>query len=356
MSTTLLEPFEAPEKHTHFLRLKGLSQKSTCSNHRDSVMHRVMWHNLRDDIVINGVSKHSHIDPTKTKNNIILRGKITSKDVSLEVQTLLQSINVKKWRKDTISAIELIFSIPCDSVVDPRDYFTEATKWADDFFRVPLVSSVIHLDEDAPHCHVILVPIVDGRLRGSEVMGNPKRIFAMQEDFHRKVSMKYGFDRKVRQKRFSRTVRRAAIELAFKFLEANSGLQTQIVRTLVEAHFNNPVPLLGVLNLKMPTPAIKGTFASIMTKPTKPDRVVQFRKLTPIEVEAIFPIEVEIQNKQEEIQPLSCVEVEFSDSVISPKTEPIEETYHRESDSEQRPQDWNDEIGEFIKPPRKFQK
>lgn len=58
--------------------------------------------------------------------------------------------------------------------------------------------------------------------------------------------------RKVPQKRHSAVLREAAIELAFAILDANSGLNSAVLRKLLEPHAKDPEPLLKVLGLSMP--------------------------------------------------------------------------------------------------------
>ena len=266
--------------------MKGLSQKTTKSPNLQLIISRVMKHNLREIVAEIGVKRSSHIDPKRIKDNLILRGGLTSDEVNKTVNELVELAKVHRWRKDTIKAIELIFSLPTNSTVNYVDYFNDSVKWADSFFNVPLVSAVVHLDEDAPHCHIILVPIVNGRLCGSALMGNPKRIMAMQADYHNVVSKHYGFTRQSPQKRYDLATRKEAIQIAFDALESNSGLQCSVLKALIEPHLHNPKPLLDSMNLPMP-----------------------------IVVKTLNPIEVKT-NHGSDIQPLCSVEVKLSEAVF----------------------------------------
>lgn len=345
--------------HAHFLRIKGLSAKSTRSTSRELVMPRVMAHNLRESIAEFGVSSGSHIDPTKTKDNIILRGNTSSGAVSMAVQALMQDVRVSKWRKDTISAIELIFSLPYDAPIAHHAYFNDAVMWAERFFQVPIVSAVIHLDEDAPHCHTILIPIKNDRLCGSEVMGNKKRILAMQDDFYQQVGKPYGLVRQSPLKRLSAAIRTKAIDAAFAVLEANSGLCSDILHVLLAPHFKNPEPIIQALGLAMPTPKIKGTFAGIMTKPVKAEKPIRKRQtleVISIEVQKPNPIDIHQLNDTPKSQPLSCVEVRFSGTKISSGEQLIQDDFTRESDNEHLASCFDEVTGEFVKPSVKVSK
>jgi hypothetical protein len=118
-------------------------------------MTRVMMHNHRLIQAEIGVREGCRIDLTRIKDNFILRGGDTPALVDAEVNALMAGVFVAKWRTDTISAVEIVFGLPAGSMINPREYFEASTKWAENFFQCPVVSSVVHLDEDAPHCHVI---------------------------------------------------------------------------------------------------------------------------------------------------------------------------------------------------------
>ena len=171
---------------------------------------------------------------------------------------------------------------------------------------MPILSAIVHNDEAAPHCHVILLPLVDGRMRGSELMGNRIKIMAMQGDFQAKVGQRYGLARQVAPARPSAAHRQQAIDAALAVLEANSGLQAGLLRVLLEPHKANPEPLLLALGIAMPAvkPKTKraDTFAGIMTRPCKPER-------KPIGVARSKPIGFVSDSMPKSEQPLSCVGV-----------------------------------------------
>lgn len=366
--------------HTHFLRIKGLSQKTTKSKSQDAVMPRVMGHNLREVIAEFGVRAGSHIDVTRIKNNIVLKGGSTSTDVASTVETLMKGVKVEKWRTDTISAIELIFSLPSTTKINHRDYFSDSVAWVENFFSVPVVSAVIHLDEDAPHCHVILVPIVNGKLCGSQVIGNKWRMAAMQEDYHNSVGKQYGLARPAPKKRYGAAIKQECIELAFKKLEPNCGLNDGLLLFLIEACMDNPEALMQKLGLEMPTPKPKTTFAAIMTKPCKPEKQVRNKSAVkpnfyrhrenpgqgkpevegtlilsciekPIEVGNAIPIVVEIDliKPHKGNQPLSCVGVQPHAHSIAHLPDTVPDDYTRIRETDIPANEWDCERGEYTK-------
>ncbi len=325
--------------HAHFLRIKKLTGKN--------IIQVAARHNCRELAAEIGLTADSHIDPKRIRHNIILRGADTAAGIAGAAQSLMDDAEVKPLRKDAVRALEIIFSLHAESTIAHRSYFEDATRWAENYFNVPVISSIIHLDEAAPHCHVILLPLIDGRMVGSDLMGGRSKIVAHQSNFHDKVGKCYGLARMTIRKRLSASIRREAVELAFNALEANSGLKGCIIRVLIEPHQVNPAPLLAALNLDMPKPEIKGTFAGIMTKKVKPEKPIGFVKQS-----IKKPIGFDI-DPLENSEPYVSVGFQLSDTALLPESESIQDAYQRESDSDQSPEYWNESLGEFIKRPVK---
>lgn len=333
---------------SHFLRIKRLYGKG--------IIKAAAKHNLREIVAELGLNKGGHIDPARIKQNIILCGGSTAADVEKEAKFLMENAEIRKLRKDAVIGLEIVFSLPEKTTIQPTTFFEEATSWAQSYLRAPIVSAVIHYDEAAPHCHVLILPLINGRMVGSDLHGGKAKLYAMQSDFHAKVCAKHGLARQAPTKRHSASIRRESIQAAFNILEANSGLQSEIVRVLVEAHFNNPEPLMQVLGLEMPKPTIKGTFVSVMTKPCKPEKLSKsFINQNHIGFANEKPIGFRSEDAPERKQTLSCVgfaEVAMPIHVrINEHTTQNEGDFLRERENEQATKYWDETIGDFIKPP-----
>jgi hypothetical protein len=344
--------------HSQFLRIKKLTGKG--------IIQTAAKHNHREIAAEFGVTKDSHIDPARIAQNLVLRGAGDAAGVAATAQSLMDLAGVKPLRKDAVRALEIIFGLPPASTIPHEAFFNDAVTWAERYFEAPVISAIIHNDEAAPHCHVLLLPLVRGRMIGSDLMGNKSKLQALQADFHTQVGQAYGLTRQAPQKRHSITIRRQALEAARATLEANSGLNDDVLGVLLEPHLQNPEPLMLALGLNMPKSAIKGTFAGIMTKPCKPDKPIGFGTYKPIG----FADEME----QKKERTLSCVGFQNlpSDAMpdiavdiaveIAPNTEPandqqtqtIEDDYQRQHDSANSSSYWDEVSGEFIKPPAKL--
>jgi hypothetical protein len=338
------------DSHTHVLRMKRLQGRN--------IIEVVSKHNCRE------LPTESHIDPDRTKFNFILRGADTAAGIAGDAQSLMDDAKVKKLKKTAVMGLELIFSLPNNSTIEHRRYFEDATKWAENYFKVPAISSIVHLDEAAPHCHVILLPLVDGHMVGSDLFGGKTKLIAHQLNFHDNVGKAYGLKRAPPKKRLSAFVRDSAIKLAYDVLEANSGLNGAIIAALLEPHRLNPEPILLALNIKMPMPEIKAKSSTdIFIKKVKPDKPIGIGK------RSYKPIGLDDEKNElslscvgmQIISPLVLSELEpepkLIDGVSSEipiiEPEPVQE-YHRESDSDQSPESFNEITGEFIKRPVKL--
>ncbi|MET3132555.1 hypothetical protein AAKU55_002829 [Oxalobacteraceae bacterium GrIS 1.11] len=293
--------------HPQFLRIKKLTGKA--------IIEVAARHNCREILAEIGVAPSGKIDPARIGLNRILRGHGTAAAVASEAQTLMDDAGVKATRKDAVKALEIIFSLPSQSSIDHAQFFDESVEWAGQYFKAPVISAIVHNDEAAPHCHVLLLPLVDGRMVGSDLMGGRAKLQAMQADFHAQVGKRHGLTRQAAQKRHSAVTRQQAIDSAFDVLEANSGLSAAVLLALLAPHMGDPAPLLLALGLDMPTPtAIKGDFAKMMTKPCKPEKPIGFGKKKPIGFDG--------STAPENMQTLSCVGFAISPPPFPPPNEP----------------------------------
>ena len=280
--------------HSHFLRIKKLKGKE--------IILVAAKHNLREIQAENGLTKESHIDPRRTPFNTILRGLETALQVAKLAQCLLDDAEIKPLKVNAVRGLEIIFSLPPTTQIDVPRYFGESTKWTEQYFNAPVISSIIHLDEGAPHCHVIILPLVGGRMNGSDMMGGKPRLIAMQADYHEQVGKHHGLKRQ--SKRPSNAIRQEAALTLLNAIKANPTLlnRPDVASSLLESLAENPEPFLMALGLEMPKKAIKEkSFVEIMTKPQKPEKPEQpYRdRKNKQELSENYPIGIEPKNTQD---------------------------------------------------------
>lgn len=257
--------------NVQFLRIKKLTGKA--------IIEVAARHNHREILAELGAASGGHIEPARVRLNRVLRGHGTAVGVASHARALMDAAGIKSTRKDAVRGLELIFSLPSDSSIDHDLFFSESVQWAGEYFAVPIISAIVHNDEAAPHCHVLLLPLVNGRMVGSDLMGGRAKLLAMQADYHAQVGQRHGLTRQAAQKRVSAAARKQALDRAFKVLEANSGLSETVLLALLAPHANDPAPLLLALGLAIAAPtAVKSDFVKMMTKPCKPEKPIGFRK------------------------------------------------------------------------------
>ena len=124
-------------------------------------------HNLRE---IGG----AHVDPSRSSLNVVLAGPGTADEVAKQaVAKALAAAAVggaaivrKIARRNGTRAAEIIFGLPASTSVDCSAYFAECLRWVENTFGDVVLSAVVHMDESAPHAHVLMLPMRDGKWLG----------------------------------------------------------------------------------------------------------------------------------------------------------------------------------------------
>jgi hypothetical protein len=147
-------------------------------------------HNRREIQVELGSSKN--IDPSRTHLNESLVGEASADAVAAYAERLMREANVRPLRKDAVRAVELIFSLPPDHRLDERSYFVECIRWVDSFLGGVILSADIHRDEASPHCHVLVLPLIDGRMNGSSYVGYKSNLKSKHQSFYLEVGSRFG--------------------------------------------------------------------------------------------------------------------------------------------------------------------
>jgi Plasmid recombination enzyme len=133
------------------------------------------------------------IDSSKFHLNVILRGASTAKAVNAYAEQLMKNAGITKVRSNGVRCIEVLFSLPFNTQLSVVEYFSACVVWAGQYFsgEENILSAVIHLDQANPHCHVLLLPLKNNELRGSEMFGRRGDLLAMHKSFAIEVTSKY---------------------------------------------------------------------------------------------------------------------------------------------------------------------
>lgn len=164
-----------------FLRIKKLKG--------NGIVKKAAGHNKRS------IPSDEKIDPTRSNLNYALAGPTTATDVAQLAKDLMSAAGLDAIRKDAVRGVEVVFSLRPGHGLDERAYFTDCAEWTARYYGSVIVSVDVHLDEAAPHCHLILLPLVNGRMIGNKLLGYKKEMSEMQTQFHRDVASWYGLSK-----------------------------------------------------------------------------------------------------------------------------------------------------------------
>jgi len=218
----------------------------------------------------------STIDPRRSRLNYCLAGETTAAGVAEKAMRLRKAAGITKVRRDAVQAIEVLFSLPFKSTIDPSRYFADCTQWAgDQFGHDNILSSDVHLDEAAPHCHVLIVPLHEGAMRGSALVGGPHQLRATRDDFFAKVGSQYGLSAKL--ERLTGNRKRMTSDAVIKRLESDEdgATRSQVWPIIRQVVASDPGPFAQALCIDLPPATPAKSWTDIFTgtgKKTQEDR------------------------------------------------------------------------------------
>ena len=174
-------------KKSFYLNIKPIRSKFTLRN--------AFKHNSRE--IQAELGANSHIDATKIHLNQSLVQKRSLQELMQRVTDVIDCYEEKQSRRirhDAVIAIEVLFSLPASAKeFSPIDYFKDCLDWtAGQFLPAEVLTADVHLDEAAPHLHVILLAVSPTGLHGSKIKGNKFVYRERQQHFYDNVAGKYG--------------------------------------------------------------------------------------------------------------------------------------------------------------------
>jgi len=220
------------------------------------------------------------INPASSHLNETLHGPPSPEAVAALAKALAHdAVGNRTIRKDAVWAIEVVFSLPVNhNLPNERAYFERCWRWAaNEFGGIANILSVdVHRDEAAPHCHVLVLPLLDGRLQGARMLGYKSAFSERQTRFQEQVAQAFGLGKAPGA--LSAPQRKMAARTVRQCLEARQdpalGSATWLaIRQSIEV---NPLPFLQLLDLPVPDAQPRRrqkTMAEIFTSPGKGPKV-----------------------------------------------------------------------------------
>ena len=191
------------------------------------------------------------IDSTRSHRNEALVGPSTAAGVGQLAKDLMTAAGVLKLKKGAVAGLEIVFSLPPRHVIDDRAYFTACAEWAVGKMEGVILSVDIHRDEAAPHCHVLMLPLVNGKMNGSDMVGNRQKLMATQKDFYAAVASKFGLSKA--PARLSSSAKQAGAKAVLQKLRetSDSALQSAAWAVIRDAVERDPSPFLLALGIEV---------------------------------------------------------------------------------------------------------
>ncbi len=214
----------------------------------------------------------ANIDPLRTSFNYFSTGADAAEQVDRRAKVLMVQAGIDKPRKNGVMALEIIFSLPIDRhQQDTRPFFKDCLEWVQKHIPGVLLSFDVHLDESAPHAHALILPLVDNRMKGNEIMGGKGNLMRLINLFHTEVARHYGLSRN-ETKRLTSQNKAHMVKQVLYTLAADPVKKSMVWPCVRDAVQKDPLPyaqLLGIEYKRKPSVYAGKSFVQIMTSKGK---------------------------------------------------------------------------------------
>jgi len=227
------------------LRFKKLKGKG--------IIRAAAAHNLRAIQAERGAG--GHIDSGRTAQNLHLAGPADPAAVSRLADDRMRAAGIGHLREDAVRAIEFVVSLPVNAGIDDHAFFSSAMHWLAKRFggEDNILSADIHRDEAAPHMQLLLLPLIGGRMVGSDALGGRSKLRTLQAEFFDQVCQPHGLKRYPQRLSGARktSVTTAVLAEIKRLGDASLKLLWPLLRDCIEA---DPVPFAEHLGLAVDAP------------------------------------------------------------------------------------------------------
>lgn len=226
---------------SHFFRYASITGKNGILN--------VMRHNKRSDDFV--YEKNAHIDKRRSHLNYSLHDDRSPDMIAEHVRVQIAKVDATV-RSNAIMGIDVLFSLPANwHGKDSLPFFIDCYEWVKKLFPVEMLSFEVHLDEAAPHAHAVFLPLLDGKLQGSYIMGDRTLLKQRQTQFSNDVASKYGLFYKA-NKKISTIDKRKLSRQVCNRLQKDPAVESLVWQAIRDSINNNPVPFAELLSISTP--------------------------------------------------------------------------------------------------------
>jgi len=190
-----------------------------------------------------------HIDTNRSHLNYALVGDCSPKEIADYAKAQMRNAGIDKPRVNAVLAIEIIFSLPAEKLHhDTKSFFVDCCCWVRNNFAGELLSFDVHLDESAPHAHALILPLINGKMQGSDMVGKRSNLYRLHYLFQEEVGIIHGLKRSSKNKLTGENKSKLA-KLIVAELEDNPKRGWAVFRDWI---FKDPLPLAELLSIDIP--------------------------------------------------------------------------------------------------------
>ncbi len=213
----------------------------------------------------------ANIDAFRTPLNYSLTDPTTAEQVDRTAKVQMVQTGIDKPRANQVMALEIVFSLPANwHEQDTQPFFQDCMTWTRNNMPGVLLSFDVHLDESAPHAHALILPLVNGRMKGNEIMGGMGKLMYWINLFYSEVAINYGFNRN--QNRYLAGKQKEAIDKqVLSRLIADPIMKSTVWPCVRDAIRKDPLPYAQILGIEyqQKTDKKRKSFTQIMTSKGK---------------------------------------------------------------------------------------
>jgi hypothetical protein len=192
----------------------------------------------------------SHIDVTRTPLNYALAGDDTPANIATHAKVQMVKAGIDTPRKNGVMAVEVLFSLPIDRhQQDTKPFFMDCYEWTLKTFAGELLSFDVHLDESAPHAHALILPLIDGKMQGSELKGDKANMYSLNDLFHKEIAHRYGLSRRD-SKRLNSNDKATIERQVLTRLKADKVMQSCVWPCVKDLIHKDPLPFAQMLSIE----------------------------------------------------------------------------------------------------------
>lgn len=212
----------------------------------------------------------ANIDAARTSLNYSITSDASPEAIAMQAKMQMLKANIEP-RKNQVMAVEIVISLPIDRhAQDTKPFFKDCYSWVMQTFECEMLSFDVHLDESAPHCHAVILPLINGKMQGRKLMGDKGNLMRLINKFHIEVARHYGLSRSDRA-RLTNTDKQTIEKLVLTRLKTDAVMQSSVWACFRDAIHKDPLPYAQMLSIQMPltTQGKTKSFVQIMTSKGK---------------------------------------------------------------------------------------